>query len=157
MTKTEDNQLKVTAIKNGTVLDHIPADNLFKVIDILHLTQGNNQITIGSNLDSKSLGKKGIIKISERFFEDEEINKIALVAPQATINIIKNYAVVEKKVISIPEEVVGIVKCMNPMCVTNHQKIDTKFTTIVKGKETLLLCHYCEKTTDLRNLKIISD
>src|SRR5574344_796585 len=153
----EDKQLKVTAIKNGTVLDHIPAENLFKVIDILHLTQGNNQITIGSNLESKSLGKKGIIKISERFFEDEEINRIALVAPQATINIIKDFNVVEKKIISIPESVIGIAKCMNPMCVTNHENIETRFSTIVKGKEISLLCHYCEKVTDSKNLIIKSD
>lgn len=155
--RAEEKQLKVTAIKNGTVLDHIPAENIFKVIDILHLTQSTNQITIGSNLDSKSLGKKGIIKISERFFEDEEINKIALVAPQATINIIRDFEVVEKKVIAIPESVVGIAKCMNPLCVTNHQRIPTRFTTIVNGNEVLLHCHYCEKNTNAKNLKIISE
>ncbi|MCK9625332.1 MAG: aspartate carbamoyltransferase regulatory subunit [Bacteroidales bacterium] len=155
--KINEKHLIVSAIKNGTVLDHIPASSIFKVIDILHLTQDNNQITIGSNLDSKSLGKKGIIKIADRFFADEEINKIALVAPQATINIIKNFEVIEKKIISIPENVNGIVKCVNPMCVTNHQDIETRFITISKGSDIQLLCHYCEKVTDSKNLKIISD
>ncbi|MFA5324732.1 MAG: aspartate carbamoyltransferase regulatory subunit [Bacteroidales bacterium] len=155
--KINDKHLIVSAIKNGTVLDHIPASSIFKVIDILHLTQDNNQITIGSNLDSKSLGKKGIIKIADRFFADEEINKIALVAPQTTINIIKNFEVIEKKIISIPENVNGIVKCVNPMCVTNHQNIETRFITISKGDDIQLLCHYCEKITDSKNLKIISD
>lgn len=149
----ENNQLKVTAIKNGTVLDHIPAENLFKVLSILNLKEIDNPITIGSNLESKTYGKKGIIKISDRFFEDEEINKIALVAPQATINIIKDYKVVEKRVIAIPDEVVGIAKCANPMCVTNHQPIKTRFKTITRNGNQLLLCHYCEKTTDL--LRII--
>ncbi|MFA6895068.1 MAG: aspartate carbamoyltransferase regulatory subunit, partial [Bacteroidales bacterium] len=153
--KINDKHLIVSAIKNGTVLDHIPASSIFKVIDILHLTQDNNQITIGSNLDSKSLGKKGIIKIADRFFADEEINKIALVAPQTTINIIKNFEVIEKKIISIPENVNGIVKRVNPMCVTNHQNIETRFITISKGDDIQLLCHYCEKITDSKNLKII--
>ncbi|HPB89536.1 MAG TPA: aspartate carbamoyltransferase regulatory subunit [Bacteroidales bacterium] len=152
----KDKHLKVTAIKNGTVLDHIPAESLFKVIDILNLSKRSNQITIGSNLDSRSMGKKGIIKISEHFFEDEEIGEIALIAPNATINIIRDYEVVEKKIISIPESFVGIFRCMNPMCVTNHQDIPTKFTTVRERDEVLLLCHYCEKTTDTRNLKIVS-
>ena len=153
----ENNQLKVTAIKNGTVLDHIPAENLFKVLNILNLTELENPITIGSNLESKSFGKKGIIKISDKFFKDEEINRIALVAPHATINIIKDYQVVEKKVIAVPEKLVGIARCANPMCVTNHQPITTIFTTINKNGSLHLLCHYCEKTTDLKNLKIISE
>jgi len=153
----ENNQLKVTAIKNGTVLDHIPAENLFKVLDILNITKIQSPITIGSNLESKALGKKGIIKISDKFFADEEINKIALVAPQATINIIKEYQVVEKKVITIPDQVIGIARCANPKCVTNHQPIETKFSTVHHDGETQLLCHYCEKITDLKNLKIISE
>ena len=151
--KTENKHLVVSAIKDGTVLDHIPADSVFKVIEILQLTATKNQITIGSNLESKSLGKKGIIKIADRFFKDEEINLISLVAPMATINIIRDFEVVEKKTISIPETVVGIAKCANPMCVTNNQDIETRFSTIVEDNEIKLLCHYC----DLKNLKIISN
>ena len=82
-------ELKVSAIKNGTVLDHIPANQLFKVISILGLKDCQNQITFGTNLDSKLLGKKAIIKVSDRFFEETEINKVALVAPDAKINIIR--------------------------------------------------------------------
>ena len=145
-------QLIVNAIENGTVLDHIPSENLFKVVEILHLAESSNQITIGSNLDSKSFGRKGIIKIADRYFEDDELNRIALVAPRATINIIKDYKVIEKHKITIPEEVVGIGRCANPMCVTNHQKIATKFKTIVAQDSIKLLCHYCEKTTNIINL-----
>ncbi|MCR5827742.1 MAG: aspartate carbamoyltransferase regulatory subunit [Bacteroidales bacterium] len=149
---TSARQLIVNAIENGTVLDHIPSENLFKVVEILHLAESSNQITIGSNLDSKSFGRKGIIKIADRYFEDDELNRIALVAPQATINIIKDYKVIEKHKITIPEEVVGIGRCANPMCVTNHQKIATKFKTIVAQDSIKLLCHYCEKTTNIINL-----
>ena len=145
-------QLIVNAIENGTVLDHIPSENLFKVVEILNLAESGNQITIGSNLESKNFGRKGIIKIADRYFEDDELNRIALVAPQATINIIKDYKVVEKRKITIPEEVIGIGKCANPMCVTNHQDIPTRFKTLLDGSNINLLCHYCEKTTKILNL-----
>lgn len=152
-----EKQLKVSAIKNGTVLDHIPADQLFKVIDILGLSRSSNQITFGTNLESKLLGKKAIIKISDKFFKDDDINRIALIAPQAKINIIHDFEVVEKKVLSIPASIEGIAKCMNPACVTNHQNILTRFTTIADSPDVKLLCRYCEKITDLKNLKIISN
>jgi len=152
-----EKQLKVSAIKNGTVLDHIPADQLFKVIDILGLRLCDKPMTFGTNLDSKLLGKKAILKISDTFFEDEDINKIALIAPQAKINIIHDFEVVEKRILSIPPKIEGIVKCMNPVCITNHQPIKTLFTTIINNKDLRLLCHYCEKITDGDNLKIISN
>jgi len=141
-------QLQVSAIKDGTVLDHIPAQNLFQVVDILDLTHSENPITIGVNLESRSLGSKGIIKIADRFFADEELSRIALAAPDATVNIIKDYEVVEKKKIELPATVVGIARCSNPMCVTNHQPVATRFSTIVDHKKVKLLCHYCEKTTE---------
>ncbi len=152
-----EKHLKVSAIKNRTVLDHIPADQLFKVIDILGLSSSSNQITFGTNLESKVLGKKAIVKISDRYFENDEINRIALIAPQAKINIIQNFEVVEKRELSIPSTIKGIAKCMNPVCVTNHQPIETLFTTLNEGQELKLLCHYCEKVTDKNNLKIISN
>ncbi len=152
-----EKQLKVSAIKDGTVLDHIPAEQLFKVIDILGLSNSKNQITFGTNLDSKMLGKKGIIKISDKYFEADDINRIALIAPLAKINIIHDFEVVEKHVLTIPDTIKGIVKCMNPMCITNHQPVETVFTTIVDCPQVKLLCHYCEKVTDKDNLKIISN
>jgi len=151
-----EKHLKVSAIKEGTVLDHIPSDQLFKVIDILGLNDSPNQITFGTNLDSKLLGKKAIIKIADRFFEDDEINRIALIAPQAKINIIHDFKVVQKRELSIPSEIRGIVRCMNPVCITNHQQVETMFSTLYENNELKLLCHYCEKITDRQNLKIIS-
>ena len=141
-------QLKVSAIRNGTVLDHIPSRSVFAVVDILDLSRSENPVTIGSNLESRTLGHKGIIKIADRFFEDSELGRIALLAPDATVNVIRDYEVVEKKKITLPETVVGIAKCSNPMCVTNHQRVTTRFSTIIEAKKVKLLCHYCEKTTE---------
>ncbi|MBR5836157.1 MAG: aspartate carbamoyltransferase regulatory subunit [Bacteroidales bacterium] len=140
-------ELVVSALENGTVLDHIPAENVYKALDILNLKGIESQITLGINLASKVHGKKGIIKIADKFFEDDELNKLALIAPNATVNVIKEFKVVEKKKLEMPKEVVGIAKCRNPKCVTNHQPITTRFTTVQKNNEIQLLCHFCEKIT----------
>ena len=144
-------QLKVSAIRNGTVIDHIPANNLFKVINILGLNHIDSQITFGTNLESKRLGSKAIIKISDKYFIDEEINRIALAAPQSKLNIIREYVVEEKKEVVVPDEFHGIVKCVNPKCITNNDKVKTKFRVISKS-EVSLKCHYCEKITDQEHM-----
>jgi aspartate carbamoyltransferase regulatory subunit len=147
-------KLKVSAIKDGTVIDHIPAQNLFAVINILGLNKIENQITFGTNLESVKLGSKAIIKVSDKFFEDEEINKIALIAPNAKLNIIKDYEVIEKRVVEIPSLITGIVKCFNPKCITNNETIMTKFAVVSKSP-LALKCYYCEKITDKDHLQII--
>ena len=147
MDSKEMKELKVSAIKDGTVIDHIPAKSLFKVISILHLQKIETPITIGSNFESKRLGQKGIIKISEKFPDDNDLNKISLFAPDAKINIIKDYKVVEKKEVQVPDTIEGIVKCMNPKCITNHENVMTQFKVIEK-KNVALKCRYCEKITD---------
>ncbi|MCD4683616.1 MAG: aspartate carbamoyltransferase regulatory subunit, partial [Bacteroidales bacterium] len=96
-------ELKVSAIENGTVIDHIPSQSVFQVINILGLNKVANQIMVGTNLESRKLGKKGIIKVSNKYFESEEINKIALVAPSATLIVIKDYTVVYKAKVEIPD------------------------------------------------------
>jgi aspartate carbamoyltransferase regulatory subunit len=150
----EVKHLSVSAIKNGTVIDHIPADTLFSVINILGLEAITNQITFGTNLESKKFGKKGIIKVSDIYFTEEEINKIALVAPAARLNIIRDYEVVEKHQLTIPDEIESIVKCFNPACITNHEPVKTRFRIISKAP-LRLKCHYCEKITDEEHLTII--
>ena len=150
----KDKQLSVRAIKEGTVIDHIPAPALFKVVSILKLDTLDTMITIGNNLGSNKLGKKGIIKLSKIFFQDAEINKISLVAPCAKLNIIKEYDVVEKRVVEIPDEIIGLVKCVNPKCITNNEKVNTRFEVVSKS-EVKLKCHYCEKITDQDNIEII--
>ena len=145
-------ELVVSALENGTELDHIPAENVYKALDILNLKGIESQITIGINLASKLYGRKGIIKIADKFFEDEELNKLALIAPKATVNVIRDFKVVEKKTLTMPQEIIVIAKCMNPKCVTNHQPIKTRFNTVVRNDEISLLCHFCEKTSDTRGI-----
>lgn len=139
-------ELKVSAIENGTVIDHIPAKVVFQVIKILSLSEATDQILFGTNLDSRKMGKKGIIKVSNKFFKPDEINKIALVALTATLIIIKKFKVVEKKKVEVPDSVEKIVKCFNPNCITNHESVTTQFTVIDK-EDLKLKCHYCEKIT----------
>ena len=145
-------ELVVSALENGTVLDHIPAENVYKALDILNLKGIENQITIGINLNSRQHGRKGIIKIADKFFADEELNKLALLAPEATVNVIRDFKVVEKKKVVMPEEVIGIARCMNPKCVTNHQPVKTRFTVKADGNDISLLCHYCEKISDTKGV-----
>lgn len=151
----QNKKLQVSAIKNGTVIDHISADALFKVVKILKLEELSNLITVGTNMKSKKLGKKGLIKISDKYFEDDEINKIALISPHAKLSIIKNYKVEEKKDIEIPDEIIAIVKCVNPKCITNHENIITKFE-VVNKENVALKCQYCGKITAKNNINIIS-
>jgi aspartate carbamoyltransferase regulatory subunit len=145
-------ELVVSALENGTVLDHIPAENVYKALSILNLKGVENQITLGINLASKIYGRKGIIKIADKFFEDEELDKLVLIAPQATVNVIRDFKVVEKKKLKMPKEIIGIAKCQNPKCVTNHQPIKTRFKTVMKDDKISLLCQYCEKTSDTKGI-----
>jgi len=147
-------ELKVSAIKNGTVIDHIPSPSLFKVISILGLDNTSHQVTFGTNLESRQLGTKAIIKVTDIFFKDDEINKIALVAPDAKLNIIKDYQVVEKKLVNVPDYIVGLAKCMNPQCITNNEEMLPRFEVSQK-KPVALKCEYCEKITDSQHLEII--
>ena len=144
-------ELKVSAIENGTVNDHVPSAIVFQVIKILNLTEYQNQLLIATKLDSQKMGKKGIIKVSNKFFESDEINKIALVAPTATLIIIKNFEVIEKKNVEVPDVAENIVKCFNPNCITNNEEISTRFTVLDK-KDLKLRCHYCEKITARKNI-----
>lgn len=147
-------ELQVAALENGTVIDHIPSEKLFTVVSLLGLKQMSNNITIGFNLQSKKLGKKGIIKIADKFFTDDEINRIAVVAPNVKLNIIRNYEVVEKRELSLPDELIGIVRCANPKCITNNEPMQTWFHLVDKEKG-LLKCHYCEKEQSKDNIKLL--
>lgn len=142
-------ELIVSAIENGTVIDHIPADKVFQVIKILSLETLDKPVYFGTNLESKKYGVKGIIKITDKFFQAEDINKIALVAPTATLIEIKDFEVIRKQTVEIPERIEHIVKCANPNCITNkEQHVPTKFV-VMQGKDgqIKLHCHYCEKDT----------
>jgi aspartate carbamoyltransferase regulatory subunit len=152
----EDNkqELQVAALKNGTVIDHIPCDKLFTVVSLLGLENMESNITIGFNLDSKKLGKKGIIKIADKFFCDEEINRIAVVAPSVKLNIIRDYQVTEKKEVRISDDLKGIIRCANPKCITNNEPMHTLFHVIDK-ENCVIKCHYCEKEQRRETIVII--
>ena len=110
----------VAAIENGTVIDHIPAEKTYQVAMLLGLFETKSQVTIGINFASTKVGKKGIIKVSDKFFTNDEISRLSVVAPNVILNIIHDYEVVEKKTVETPDELRGIVKCNNPVCITNN-------------------------------------
>ena len=147
-------ELQVVALKNGTVIDHIPSDKLFTVVSLLGLKNSESTITIGNNLPSKKLGKKGLIKVADRFFTDEEISRLSVVAPNVKLSIIRDYEVVEKKEVIMPDVVKGIVKCGNPKCITNNEPMTTIFHVLCK-ENGILKCHYCEKEQNKETIKLL--
>ena len=146
-------ELQVVALKNGTVIDHIPTDKLFTVVNLLGLQNSDSNITIGNNLKSQKLGKKGLIKVADRFFSDEEISRLSIVAPNVQLNIIHDYEVVEKKKVIMLDVVKGIVKCSNPKCITNNEPMTTIFHVLCK-ENGVLKCHYCEKEQNKDKIKL---
>ena len=147
-------ELQVAALQNGTVIDHIPTDKLFTIVSLLGLKNSDLNITIGNNLPSKKLGKKGIIKVADRFFTDEEISRLSVVAPNVQLNIINNYEEVEKKQVIMPDVIKGLVKCGNPKCITNNEPMTTIFHVICK-ENGILKCHYCEKEQNKEAVKLL--
>lgn len=144
----------VAAIENGTVIDHIPSEKTYEVASVLGLQNLDTVVTIGYNYLSKKIGRKGIIKIENKFFSDEEISRLSVVAPNVVLNIIRNFEVVEKKKVETPDELRGIVKCNNPKCVTNNEPMETMFTVIDKNAG-IIRCHYCDKEQDISKVQLI--
>ena len=152
---SEGRELLIRAIKNGIVIDHIPSEKVFTIVEILKLKEYSERITVATNMPSSSLGRKGIIKIEEKILEEKELNNISLLAPNVTINIIDNYEVVEKSKLEKLDKVIGLMKCDNPKCISNHENIETKFIRIKENSEKLdennleekskYKCFYCEK------------
>ena len=152
---SEGRELMIRAIKNGIVIDHIPSEKVFAIVEILKLKEYSERITVATNMPSSSLGRKGIIKIEEKILEEKELNNISLLAPNVTINIIDNYEVVEKSKLEKLDKVIGLMKCDNPKCISNHENIETKFIRIKEDSENLdknnleekskYKCFYCEK------------
>lgn len=144
MSSQKRREMQVAALENGTAIDHIPPQHLFKVASLLGLEKMNNTITIGNNFKSNKMGCKGVIKISDMFFKEDVINRIALIAPNVVLNIIRDFEVVEKKTVTLPDEITGLVKCNNPKCITNNEPMATHFYVIDKEKGTIR-CRYCER------------
>ncbi|WP_080904550.1 aspartate carbamoyltransferase regulatory subunit [Parabacteroides sp. Marseille-P3160] len=153
MSSQKKKELQVAALENGTAIDHIPPEHLFKVASLLGLDKMDNTITIGNNFHSKKMGRKGVIKIADKFFEEDEINRIALIAPNVVLNVIRDYEVVEKKKISLPSELKGIVKCNNPKCITNNEPMVSRFQVVDKERGTIKCC-YCERKINKEDIII---
>ena len=153
MSAEKKKELQVAALENGTAIDHIPPTQLFKVASLLGLENMDNTITIGNNLLSSKMGSKGMIKISDKFFCDEEISRIALIAPNVILNEIRDYEVVEKRTVTLPDKLIGLVKCNNPKCITNNEPMATYFDVIDKEKGTIK-CHYCERKINKEDIEM---
>lgn len=147
-------EMLVAAIENGTVIDHIPAEKTYQVANLLHLQDLRTPVTIGYNYRSKKMVTKGIIKVSNKFFNDEEINRLSVVAPNIILSIIKDYEVVEKKKVETPDELRGIVKCNNPKCITNNEPMQTVFNVVDK-EHGILKCRYCDKEQQIENVELL--
>ncbi|MDR0758389.1 MAG: aspartate carbamoyltransferase regulatory subunit [Tannerella sp.] len=154
--KTKENRgilLEVAALENGTAIDHIPPEQLFKVAQLLELHREKNRVTIGNNLLSKKMGRKGIVKVADRFFSEDEISRIALVAPNAVLNIIRDYRVAEKKKVDLPNEITDIVKCNNPKCISNNEPMASHFS-VVDRENVTIKCRYCERKINKEDIII---
>jgi aspartate carbamoyltransferase regulatory subunit len=148
-----DRELRVTKIKDGTVIDHIRGGFALDVVKILGITGKEKRVmTIAINVPSKRFGVKDIVKIEGKELSSQEVNRIALVAPHASINIVRDYAVIEKLEVKLPITFEGILKCVNPCCISNSDEpITTKFHA--KQEEPLVLkCHYCGFTIEQTNV-----
>lgn len=144
----------VAELKNGTVIDHIPSEKTYQVASLLELHKLTEPITIGSNYPSEKLGKKGLIKVSDKFFTDEEISRLSVVAPKVVLSIIRDYQVIEKKTVETPDELKGIIRCNNPKCITNNEPMATVFRVVNKDLG-IVRCHYCDKEQDINKVELI--
>ena len=151
----EQSDLIVRRIKDGTVIDHINEGKGLNVLEALEIDGSHgNVITIALNMPSGKLKKKDMIKVEGRFLEDDDTNKLAVIAPSSTVNIIKDYKLVEKRRVSLPNQIEQIFRCSNPDCITNSQE-HIESTMEVMDKDNLVLkCRYCGRILDVYDLKI---
>jgi len=150
----ERKEIKIPPIKEGIVIDHIPKNHVLRVAQILAVGKEEGMVTIGMNLMSNKLKSKDVIKIEGRDLTDSEINKISIIAPEATVSFIKEYRIEEKLQVRLPKKVSKIVKCSNQKCITRHQNVPTLFI-VVNKKPLRLKCHYCEKTISRKEIELI--
>lgn len=138
-------KLQVEAIQNGSVIDHIPAKQGVKILKFFKFTQTDEKITVGLNLATHSGKSKDLIKVENTFISDEQANQLALFAPNATINQIKDFKVVNKFKVQLPSSFIGVLSCPNSNCISHNEPVKTQFYVNSRA-ELKLKCHYCEKT-----------
>ncbi|KHT45499.1 aspartate carbamoyltransferase regulatory subunit [Vibrio sinaloensis] len=142
---SKETQLQVEAIKNGTVIDHIPAQIGIKVLKLFSMHKSEQRVTVGLNLPSSAIGHKDLLKIENIFITEEQASKLALYAPHATVNQIENYQVVKKLALELPEQVNNVFECPNTNCITHGEPVESSFKVFEKKDDIRLKCKYCEK------------
>ncbi|HIK00355.1 TPA: aspartate carbamoyltransferase regulatory subunit [archaeon] len=146
MEREVERELKIQKIKNGTVIDHLPAGSGLTVLHILGIDKGyKNAVSIAINVPSKRWGMKDVVKVEDRILRPEETDKLSLIAPEATINIIRDYKVSGKNKVTIPNDITGVLKCGNPSCITNKREPITPVFSVEKNKPIVLRCKFCER------------
>lgn len=146
--------LPVSAIKNGTVIDHIAPGQALRIIHLLSLETSTNKVTIGLHLPSNRMGSKDLIKIENRILTDIEANEIVVFSPLATINVIQNFTVTEKVQTRLPDSMRKVFLCPNPVCITHSEPVASYFYIMEERKQIKLTCHYCEKVYDRDHMKV---
>ena len=144
MTESEKKGMRVRSIKHGTVIDHITAGQALNVLRILGISGTSTAVvSVAMNVPSGVLGLKDIVKVEDRELEEEEVDRISLIAPNATINIIRDFEVIGKHKVDLPERLEGVVKCDNPNCISNtNEPVISRFA--VNKKPVELRCIYCD-------------
>jgi aspartate carbamoyltransferase regulatory subunit len=150
MTKT----LSVAAIQHGTVIDHIATDQTLRIMHMLKLLSRKRTVTVGFNLPSKRMKVKDLIKIENHVLTNKEANEVTVFAPEATINIIKDFEVTQKIITSLPPSISDVFICPNNQCITRHESVESFFHVEERGKQVNLVCHYCEKAFDRNEVKV---
>ncbi|MBL7055721.1 aspartate carbamoyltransferase regulatory subunit [Candidatus Woesearchaeota archaeon] len=147
-------EMSISAIREGTAIDHIPSKDAFNVAKILNLKNVKGTISVATNLSSKGMKKKGIIKIGNKSLTQEEVNKIAILAPNATVNIIRDYTVKKKMKVALPNVIKKAIKCSNPNCITNKEDAETVFSVLNKTP-LKVKCHYCERLMGREDITLL--
>ena len=150
----EQSELLVRRIKEGTVIDHIDEGKGLQVLNALRIDgKDGSLITIALNVPSGKFKKKDIIKVENKFLKDDDTNKLAVIAPKATINIIKDYKLVEKRRVALPNEIDRIFRCSNPDCITNSSEHIESVMDVIDKDGRVLKCRYCSRVLDVNKLK----
>jgi len=150
----QESELIVRRIKEGTVIDHIDEGKGLQVLSALGIEgEDGSLITIALNVPSGKYRKKDIIKVENKFLHDDDTNKLAVIAPNATVNIIKNYKLVEKRRVSLPNEIDRIFRCSNPECITNSTEHIESVMDVIDKNSLVLKCRYCGRILDVNKLK----
>ncbi len=146
--------LPVSAIKSGTVIDHIRPGQAPRIMHLLNVLQSKNKVTVGLNLPSKLIGLKDLLKIENRVLTNDEANEVVIFAPEATINIIKDFEVIQKITTHLPQTITSVFLCPNPVCITHNESMESFFHIEDQGKQIKLICHYCEKGFNRDQVKV---